>query len=102
MSVFTIGLDFGTNSVRAVVVNCADGSTVGTHVFDYPSGEDGILLDPRDHHLARQHPGDYLLGLKESVGGALRDADGKDGFDREAVIGIGVEGQGFDRRYRAE
>jgi L-ribulokinase len=94
MSVFTIGLDFGTNSVRAVVVNCADGSTVGTHVFDYPSGEDGILLDPRDHHLARQHPGDYLLGLKESVGGALRDADGKDGFDREAVIGIGVDTTG--------
>jgi L-ribulokinase len=94
MSAFTIGLDFGTNSVRAVVVSCTDGATVGTHVFDYPSGEDGILLDPRDHHLARQHPGDYLLGLKESVLGALGDADGKAGFAREAIIGVGVDTTG--------
>ena len=35
---YTIGLDYGTNSVRAVVVDCADGRSVGTHVFDYPSG----------------------------------------------------------------
>jgi L-ribulokinase len=94
MSAFTIGLDFGTNSVRAVVVSCADGSTVGTHVFDYPSGENGILLDPRDHHLARQHPGDYLLGLKESVLGALADAESRPGFGRHAVIGIGVDTTG--------
>ncbi|MGD2122889.1 MAG: ribulokinase [Gemmatimonadota bacterium] len=94
MSAFTIGLDFGTNSVRAVVVNCADGATVGTHVFDYPSGEDGILLDPRDHHLARQHPGDYLLGLKESVSRALKDAEGTPGFEPNAIIGIGVDTTG--------
>jgi L-ribulokinase len=94
MSAFTIGLDFGTNSVRAVVVDCADGGTVGTHVFDYPSGEDGILLDPRDHHLARQHPGDYLAGLERSVLGALRDAEGEPGFSRDAVIGIGVDTTG--------
>jgi L-ribulokinase len=94
VSAFTIGLDYGTNSVRAVVVDCADGAMVGTHVFDYPSGEDGILLDPRDHHLARQHPGDYVLGLEESVRGALRDAETKPGFTQEAVIGIGVDTTG--------
>jgi len=32
--------------VRAVVVRCADGRTLGTSVFDYPSGTDGVLLDP--------------------------------------------------------
>ena len=42
---YAIGLDYGTNSVRAVVVDCDDGRSVGTHVFDYPSGEQGVLLD---------------------------------------------------------
>jgi len=36
---FTLGVDFGTNSVRAVVVGCGDGRTVGTLVFHYPSGD---------------------------------------------------------------
>ena len=94
MGSFTLGLDYGTNSVRAVVVSCADGSTVGTHVFDYPSGEDGVLLDSRDPHLARQHPGDYLAGLRESVLGALADAEGKAGFSRDRIIGIGVDTTG--------
>jgi len=94
MSAFTIGLDYGTNSVRAVVVRCADGTTVGSHVFAYPSGEDGILLDPRDHHLARQNPADYLLGLEESVLAALKDAKGTAGFSPEAVVGIGVDTTG--------
>ncbi len=91
---FTIGLDYGTNSVRAVVVDCADGRDVGTHVFDYPSGEQGILLDPRDPHLARQNPADYLQGLEAAVTGALDKADGHAGFSREAVIGIGVDTTG--------
>ena len=50
---FTIGLDYGTNSVRAVVVDCADGTMVGAHVFDYPSGDHGVIVDARDPHLAR-------------------------------------------------
>lgn len=87
---FTIGLDFGTNSARAVVVDGADGQTVGTHVFDYRSGERGVLLDARDPHLARQHPADYLAGLREAIGGALAQADAVAGFARTRVIGIGV------------
>ena len=43
---FTIGVDYGTNSIRAVVVDCATGRVIGARVFDYPSGEQGILLDP--------------------------------------------------------
>jgi L-ribulokinase len=91
---FTIGLDYGTNSVRAVVVDCANGRTVGTRVFDYPSGEAGVLLEPKDPHLARQHPADYLAGLREATRGALEDADGSAGFSRDQVIGIGVDSTG--------
>jgi L-ribulokinase len=92
---FTIGIDYGTNSVRAVVVNCADGRTVGTSVFPYPSGDAGVLLHPKDPHLARQNPADYLEGLRASVTGALeaaRHADG--GFDASLVIGVGVDTTG--------
>ena len=91
---FTIGIDFGTSSVRAVVVDCADGRTLGTAVFDYPSGTEGVLLDSRDPHLARQNPADYLAGLETSVRGALAEAERQAGFSRNQVIGIGVETTG--------
>jgi L-ribulokinase len=91
---YTIGLDYGTNSVRAVVVDCADGRTLGTHVFDYPSGSQGILLDARDPHLARQNPVDYVEGIRGSVKGALAEAERGQGFDRRRVVGIGVDTTG--------
>ena len=93
-SAFTIGIDFGTNSVRAVVVSCADGRTVGTHVFDYPSGDRGVLLHPKDPHLARQNPADYVEGLRVSVNGALAAAEREPAFSRDRVIGIGVDTTG--------
>ncbi|HEX9106828.1 MAG TPA: hypothetical protein VF832_06365, partial [Longimicrobiales bacterium] len=71
---FTIGLDYGTNSVRAVVVDVADGSTLGTSVFNYPSGDAGVIVDPGNPHLARQNPADYLAGLREATRGALAAA----------------------------
>jgi L-ribulokinase len=91
---FTIGVDFGTNSVRAVVVDVADGRAVGASVFDYPSGDRGVLTDPRDPHLARQHPGDYLDGLRESVRGALGEAERDPGFSRQRVVGVGADTTG--------
>lgn len=91
---YTIGVDYGTNSVRAVVVDCANGQAVGTSVFAYPSGDQGVLLHPKEPHLARQHPGDYLRGLTASVTGALAQAQSVDGFDPSQVIGIGVDTTG--------
>jgi L-ribulokinase len=91
---FTIGIDFGTNSVRAVVVACADGRELGTRVFNYPSGDQGVLLDPRQPHLARQNPADYIEGLRESVNDALAEAQRQPGFTRDRVVGIGVDTTG--------
>jgi L-ribulokinase len=91
---YTIGIDYGTNSVRAVVVSTADGSVVGARVFDYPSGDHGVLLDPKQPHLARQNPADYIEGLRVAVTGALAEADGRGGFTRDRVIGIGVDTTG--------
>ena len=91
---FTLGIDYGTNSVRALVVRCADGAELGSCVVDYPSGQQGILLDPKDHHLARQHPGDYLFGLEKSVKGALAAAKKQRGFDAAKIVGVGVDTTG--------
>jgi len=92
--VFTLGIDYGTNSVRCLVVRCADGAEMGSYVVDYPSGQQGILLDPKDHNLARQHPGDYLVGLEKSVKGALAQAKKQRGFAADKVVGIGVDSTG--------
>ncbi len=91
---FTLGIDFGTNSVRAVVVDCSNGREIGSCVIDYPNGKRGVLLDPRDPNLARQHPGDYFYGLEKSVRGALETVSDVAGFSREQVIGIGVDTTG--------
>ena len=91
---YTLGLDYGTNSVRCLVVRCADGAEISSAVVDYPSGKQGILLDAKDHNLARQHPGDYLFGLEKSVKLALAAAKKTKGFDAKKVIGIGVDTTG--------
>ena len=94
MGSYTIGIDYGTNSVRAVVVDTADGRVVGTSVFNYPSGDAGVLLHPKDPHLARQNPADYIAGLRASVTGALAAAKQSSGFSADRVIGLGVDTTG--------
>lgn len=91
---FTLGLDYGTNSVRCLVVRCADGKEFGSAVVNYPSGQQGVLLDAKNHHLARQHPGDYLFGLEKSVKLALAQARKQRGFDAARIIGLGVDTTG--------
>jgi L-ribulokinase len=91
---FTLGIDYGTNSVRALVVRCKDGAELGTAIVNYPSGHQGVLLDPKDHNLARQNPADHLLGLEKSIKGALAQAKKTKGFDARQVIGLGVDTTG--------
>jgi L-ribulokinase len=91
---YTLGIDFGTNSARALVVRCRDGAEVGGCVAEYRSGRQGILLDKNDAHLARQHPGDYLAAMQECVRGALTAARRTRGFSSGAVVGIGVDSTG--------
>ena len=92
---YALGLDFGTNSVRALVVDVANGNEVGTAIFEYPSGTAGILLDTRNANLARQNPADWILGIEVAVPEALAEAKKKvKGFDPVNVIGIGVDTTG--------
>jgi len=91
---FTIGLDYGTNSVRALVVDTANGREVGTAVWNYAHGTAGVILS-RDPNLARQHPADYVAGAKITIKNALADAKKNvRGFSANQVVGIGVDTTG--------
>ncbi len=91
---FSIGLDYGTNSVRALIVNVATGEEIATHVHPYESGDAGIVTDPKDPHLARQNPRDYLIGLQDAIHTALVSAKSHPEFSADAVIGLGVDHTG--------
>ena len=67
---YVIGIDYGTDSVRSVVVDTTDGKIVGTSVFDYPRWKKGLYCDPSINQF-RQHPFDYVEGLEQSVKGAI-------------------------------
>ncbi len=95
MKKYALGLDFGTNSVRALLVDVSSGEETATSIHEYETGEDGIILDPSDPHLARQHPLDYLVGLEICVRKAIDNARKADShFDAGQVIGIGIDTTG--------
>jgi len=110
---YTIGLDYGTNSVRTLIVNVANGREVASAVWNYEHGTQGVILS-RDPNLARQHPADYLTGAEITVKKALAQAKKVvRGFAPDQIIGIGVDTTGstplpvdqkgqplaFDRRF---
>lgn len=95
MSRYVIGLDFGTNSCRSLIVDVANGREVASHVFPYPSGKEGVIQDSADPHLARQNPADYLLGIEVTITEALKRATAiEPSFSPLKIIGIGVDTTG--------
>ena len=94
MAKYTIGLDYGTNSVRAIIVNVANGREIASATWTYAHGKDGILLS-NDPNLARQHPADYLKGAETTVKRALTAAKKAiKTFKPDQVIGLGVDTTG--------
>ena len=91
---YALGLDFGTNSVRALIVDVSNGEEQGTGVCQYAHGEAGVIIDPQNPDLARQHPQDYIDGAIAAVAEALRQADARADFSADAIIGIGVDTTG--------
>ena len=70
---YTLGLDYGTNSVRAVIVDVKHGREIATAVWNYAHGTRGVILS-RDPNLARQHPADYVRGAEITIRAALAQA----------------------------
>ncbi len=95
MGKYALGLDYGTNSCRSLLVDLDTGSELGSVVFPYPSGVAGILTDPKDPNVARQNPQDYLDGLEAIIKGGIEQAKQNDSsFDPAQIIGIGIDTTG--------
>src|ERR1041385_1126947 len=86
---FSIGLDYGTNTVRCLIVDVSNGREVGTATWEYSHGTHGVILS-RDPNLARQHPADYLTGAEITIKKALKQSKVKP----QQIIGIGVDTTG--------
>jgi L-ribulokinase len=87
---YTIGVDFGTLSCRALLVDIRDGSEIATAVFEYPHGvmderlPSGRRLSPE---WALQHPQDYLDGFAVTIPAVLKAS----GADPQQVVGLGID-----------
>ena len=95
MKTYSLGLDFGTNSCRSLIVDINNGQEIASQVVSYPSGEEGIFLNPMDPNVARQNAEDYLFSMKESVRRAIdwaKDVDSS--FESTRIIGIGIDTTG--------
>ena len=68
---YTIGLDYGTNSVRALLVGVENGEEISTDVWEYETGDSGVILDSTNHLLARQNAMDYMKGFEIAVKNVL-------------------------------
>jgi L-ribulokinase len=88
---FTIGIDFGTESARAILVDVFNGNLAASSIYHYAHGvitdklpESNIELGP---DWALQHPKDYLNALKRTVPKLLAESK----IDPEQIIGIGID-----------
>jgi L-ribulokinase len=87
---YVIGLDYGTDSVRALVVNALTGEEVASEVFYYPRWKKGLYCDPAQSQY-RQHPLDYLEGLEQAILGTLAQVGPE---VAASVVGISVDTTG--------
>jgi len=97
MAKYVLGLDFGTDSVRTVVVNAESGKEEANDVVYYKRWSQGLYCDPAKNRF-RQHPLDYIEGLEASLKGALAKLSSNSGKDAIAlgsdVIAIGIDTTG--------
>ncbi len=87
---YTIGVDYGTDSVRALVVDTRTGESIGTAVHYYARWKKGLYCDAATSRF-RQHPLDYLEGLENAITGALKKCPDA---VRQQVVGISVDTTG--------
>lgn len=87
---YVIGMDFGTDSVRSVIVDISDGKEISSNVSYFKRWAEGKYCKPAENQF-RQHPLDHIESLEESVTGALKKTPGN---TAENVIGIGIDTTG--------
>ncbi|MBW1804721.1 MAG: ribulokinase, partial [Deltaproteobacteria bacterium] len=91
MAKYVIGLDYGTESARAVLVDVADGKTIASSLHTY---DDGVIDEelPRSNvklgaNWALQNPSDWLHAVEKTIKDVLKESDA----DPTSVIGLGID-----------
>ncbi|HVY73721.1 MAG TPA: ribulokinase [Puia sp.] len=87
---FVIGVDFGTDSVRTIMVDARSGNEVASSLFYYPRWKAGRYCDPAANRF-RQHPKDYLEGLEYTIRDCIAKA-GPEAASRVLAIGVDTTG----------
>lgn len=87
MEKYVLGIDFGSDSVRCLVVRCADGAEMSSAVVEYPRWKQGLYCKPAQYQY-RQHPLDYIESLQSCVNAAL---EGCDPQVRDNVVGLSFD-----------
>jgi L-ribulokinase len=87
---YVIGVDYGTDSVRSIIVDAGSGKEVASSVFQYPRWRDGLFCNASKNQF-RQHPKDYLEGLEATIKDCLKQA-GKSVQDSIKAISVDTTG----------
>jgi L-ribulokinase len=87
---FVIGIDYGTDSVRSIIVNTRNGQEVAAAVYLYPRWRDGLFCNAAKNQF-RQHPLDYIEGLEHTVKKCLQEAGDT---VRKNIKGISIDTTG--------
>lgn len=88
---FVIGVDYGSDSVRSVLINAQNGEEIASSVFNYPRWQQGLFCKPAENQF-RQHPLDYIEGLETTIKDCLQKAGGAD--VAKAVKGLSIDTTG--------
>jgi len=72
---YVIGVDYGSDSVRSVLIDAKNGAELASSVFYYPRWQKGLFCDPAQNQF-RQHPLDYIEGLEQSIRTCIEKAGG--------------------------
>ncbi|SEQ98722.1 ribulokinase [Pedobacter rhizosphaerae] len=88
---YVIGVDYGTDSVRSVLVDTANGKEISSSVFLYPRWQKGLYCKPSINQF-RQHPLDYIEGLEHTIKDCLAKGGGQE--IAHLVKGISIDTTG--------
>lgn len=87
---FVLGVDFGTDSVRSIIADTANGNEIASSVYHYPRWRDGLYCNAALNQF-RQHPLDYIEGVQSTINECLSKAGGS---ARSAIKAISVDTTG--------
>lgn len=87
---YVVGVDYGTDSVRSVIVDASNGKEISSEVFYYPRWKKGLFCNTTKNQF-RQHPLDYIEGLEKSIKGALLKAPKN---TKEFIVGLSIDTTG--------